>query len=120
MKFLICEHCKNLLGFVEDHSVPVNCCGEKMQVLVPGSVDAAAEKHVPVVACDGNKVTVCVGSAPHPMTDEHNIAWVALETAQGNQRKPVCGEPKAEFMLCDGDEVKSAYAYCNLHGLWKC
>ncbi len=120
MKFLVCDHCKNLLGYVEDHSVPVKCCGEEMKVLVPGSVDAASEKHVPVIAKDGNKVTVTVGSVEHPMTEEHFIAWVALETAQGNQRKPLDGKPVAEFMLCDGDEVKGAFAYCNLHGLWKC
>lgn len=121
MKFYICKHCGNIVAFVKNTGVPVMCCGEKMQEIVPGSVDAAVEKHVPVISVDGSHVTVTVGSVEHPMTEEHLIAWVALETAQGNQRKELkAGEkPVAEFELCAGDKVVGAYAYCNLHGLWK-
>lgn len=121
MKFYICKHCGNIVAFVKNTGVPVMCCGEKMQEIVPGSVDAAVEKHVPVISVDGSHVTVTVGSVEHPMTEEHLIAWVALETEQGNQRKELkAGEkPVAEFELCAGDKVVGAYAYCNLHGLWK-
>ena len=120
MKFYKCNHCGNIISYVEDKGVPVVCCGEKMQELVAGSVDAAKEKHVPVVKVDGNKVMVTVGSVLHPMTDEHHISWIALETKQGNQRKELKdGKPSACFTLCEGDEVVSCYAYCNLHGLWK-
>ena len=61
MKFYQCSHCKNIITYVENKGVPVMCCGEKMQELVPGTVDAALEKHVPVVEKDGNKV------AQHPL-----------------------------------------------------
>lgn len=121
MKFYICKHCGNIIAYVKDAGVPVVCCGEKMHEIIPGSVDAATEKHVPVITVDGNHVTVQVGAVEHPMTEEHLIEWIALETEQGNQRKVLqAGEkPIAEFMLCEGDKVLDAYAYCNLHGLWK-
>lgn len=121
MKFFICKHCGNIIAFVKDSGVPVVCCGEKMQELKANFTDAATEKHVPVVKVDGQKVTVTVGSVEHPMTEEHSIQWIALHTAQGNQRKELKpGEkPEAVFMICDNDEVIEAYAYCNLHGLWK-
>ena len=77
--------------------------------------------HVPVCELKGNIVEVNVGSVDHPMTEEHFIEWVVLQTKQGNQRKQLKpGEaPKVCFALCEGDEVEAVYAYCNLHGLWK-
>lgn len=121
MKFYQCSHCKNIITFVDNKGVPVMCCGEKMQELVPGTTDAAQEKHVPVVEKDGNKVTVCVGSVTHPMMEEHHIAFIAIETKQGSQIKYLKAdeEPKAVFSLAEGDEFVAAYEYCNLHGLWK-
>jgi len=91
-----------------------------MKELVPGSVDASREKHVPVVTVSGNTVTVQVGSAPHPMTEQHSIQWIYLQTEHGAQCKRLKAgdEPKAVFAL-DGDKPVAAYAYCNLHGLWK-
>ena len=69
----------------------------------------------------GNVVEVTVGSVAHPMTEEHLIEWVSLQTEQGNQRKVLKAgsEPKVCFSMCEGDKVKAVYAYCNLHGLWK-
>lgn len=121
MEFYICEHCGNLVGMVHNAGVPMMCCGQKMTKLVPGTTDAAVEKHVPVFTVDGNKVSVVVGSVEHPMTEEHLIQWIALETAKGAQRKVLkAGDaPKAEFALTDDDSVVAVYAYCNLHGLWK-
>ena len=106
---------------VEDKGVPVVCCGEKMTELVPCTSDGAAEKHVPVVTVSGNKVTVNVGSDAHPMTDEHLISWIILETEDGCQRKHLSSAdaPEASFMLADGEKAIAAYEYCNLHGLWK-
>ena len=120
MKFYVCKHCGNIITFEENKGVPVVCCGEKMSELVPGSVDAAAEKHVPVISVEGNKVTVTVGEVAHPMLEEHFIKWIVLETTQGRQRKELkAGEqPQAVFMLTDCDKPVAAYAYCNLHGLW--
>ncbi|MBE5850364.1 MAG: desulfoferrodoxin [Lachnospiraceae bacterium] len=121
MKFYRCAHCGQIVAIVKETGVPVICCGEAMQEIVPGSVDAAVEKHVPVYEVKDNKVIVTVGSTEHPMLPEHYIEWIALETKQGNQRKALKAgdEPKACFALCEGDEVVSVYAYCNLHSLWK-
>lgn len=120
-KFYICKHCGNIVAFVKESGVPVNCCGEKMQRLEAGVTDAAKEKHVPVVHKNGNLVTVSVGSVTHPMEEKHYIEWISLQTKQGNQRKRLApGEkPEVTFALSEGDEAEAAYAYCNLHGLWK-
>ncbi len=121
MKFYICRHCGNIIGKVKDAGVPVVCCGQKMEELIPGSVDAATEKHVPVVNVEGNIVNVRIGSVDHPMTEEHLIEWVYLETAEGGQKKVLkAGDaPALSFALTEGDKAKAVYAYCNLHGLWK-
>ncbi len=121
MKFFVCEVCGNFVEMVKESGAPMTCCGQKMKELVPGTSDGAVEKHVPVVTVDGNKVTVTVGSVEHPMAPEHYIEWIALETAKGSQRKTLNpGEPPcAEFILSDDDSCVAAYAYCNLHGLWK-
>lgn len=119
-KFLICEKCGNMVAVVKESGVPVMCCGQKMTELVPGAVDASLEKHVPEFTVNGNKVEVVVGSVIHPMTEEHFIEWISLQTKFGNQRKQLKPgqEPKVCFTICDGDEVEAVYAYCNLHGLW--
>lgn len=121
MKFYRCRHCGNIIAYLEDSGVRVVCCGEEMQEIEPKTADMATEKHVPVISIDGNKVKVRVGSVDHPMKEEHFIKWIALETAQGNQRKELKpgDEPQAEFMICDGDKVVAAYEYCSIHGLWK-
>lgn len=120
-KFYICEHCGNIIAKVKDVGVPVVCCGQKMSEIIPGTTDAAQEKHVPVYQVEGNKVLVTVGAVEHPMQPEHYIEWVSLQTKQGNQRKALQPgqEPKVCFALCEGDEVEAVYAYCNLHSLWK-
>lgn len=120
-KFYICEHCGNVIAKVTDKGVPVMCCGQKMTELIPGTTDAAVEKHVPVYEVKDNTVYVTVGSVDHPMLPEHYIEWISLQTKLGNQLKVLNpGEaPQASFALCEGDEVEAVYAYCNLHSLWK-
>ena len=100
-KFFICEHCGNIIAMVNDTGVPVMCCGQKMTQLVPNTVDAAFEKHVPVYTVEGDLVHVTVGSVEHPMLPEHYIQWISLHTKQGNQRKVLQpGQaPKADFAL---------------------
>lgn len=121
MKFYICEHCGNIIAMVKDTGVPVVCCGQKMTPIEAGTTDAAVEKHVPVYEVKDGIVSVTVGEVAHPMTEAHYIEWIALETNLGNQRKILTpdSEPKACFALCEGEEVKTVYAYCNLHSLWK-
>ena len=120
-KFYICSHCGNIIAKVKDVGVPVMCCGQKMTEIIPGTTEASHEKHIPVYQVEGNIVTVRVGAVDHPMTAEHFIEWVSLQTKQGNQRKVLTPgqEPVVRFALCEGDEVEAVYAYCNLHGLWR-
>ncbi len=93
---------------------------ERWTELVAGSVDAAQEKHVPVVTSRCGKVKVDVGSVAHPMTAEHLIEWVLIETEQGYQIKYLTADsaPVCDFALAGGDKLVKVYAYCNLHGLW--
>ena len=119
-KFYICEKCGNIVGMIHNGGVPMMCCGQKMTKLEAGVVEASLEKHIPVVAVEGNTVRVNVGSVTHPMSEEHHIAWVYLQTNRGGQRKclDVTGAPEVTFALADETPV-AVYAYCNLHGLWK-
>ena len=120
-KFLKCEYCGNIVAAVKESGVPVMCCGEEMQEIIPGEVEASKEKHIPVYKVKGNKIIVSVGDVEHPMQEEHYIEWVSIQTKFGNQRKALKPNEKPEvcFAICDGDEVEIVYAYCNLHGLWK-
>ena len=121
MKFYVCEHCGNIIEYHVNKGVPVMCCGEKMKLMEPGTVDASREKHIPVIEQNGNKVLVKIGEAEHPMVEVHYIEWIILETTKGYQKKHLLpGQaPEAEFILAEGEEVVAAYEYCNLHGLWK-
>ena len=119
-KFYICPHCGSIVELVHDAGVPLFCCGQKMDRLVPGSVEASHEKHVPAVKVGDGFVEVNVGSVDHPMVDVHWIEWVQLVTDKGTYRKWLNpGEaPNVKYLLGDEKPV-AVYAYCNLHGLWK-
>lgn len=118
-KFYKCEHCGNVVVKVVDSGVPVVCCGEKMKELVANTVDASQEKHVPVVTrLDDCTLKVEVGSVPHPMTLEHHIAFIYVETENGGIRVDLTDKPEAVVCTCTGKPV-AVYEYCNLHGLWK-
>ena len=120
MKVYKCNQCGNVVSMISASGVPVMCCGKKMEEMVPNTVDASAEKHVPVVEVTANKVEVVIGEVQHPMAEEHYIEWIALETEQGMQLKKLNPgeEPTAIFRL-NGEKATAVYAYCNLHGLWK-
>ena len=120
-KFFICKHCGNIVAMIRDHGVPIYCCGERMEELLPGSTEASEEKHIPVYCVDGNTVHVSVGSVEHPMTQEHYIEWICLETEQGIQYAHLApgDQPRATFSVCDSDEVRGVYAFCNQHELWR-
>nr|WP_277061983.1 desulfoferrodoxin family protein [Solobacterium moorei] len=121
MKFYINKTTKEIIEVVLGKDTTFTSEGGEMVELKANSTDAAGEKHVPVITVNGNKVHVVVGSVIHPMTEEHSIQFIALETKQGVQRKALLStdQPVADFVLAEGDEVMAAYEYCNLHGLWK-
>lgn len=120
-KFYICKHCKQIIAVVKETGAPLVCCGEPMKELIPGTTDAAVEKHVPQFEVKDGKVFVKVGSVEHPMTEAHYIEWISIQTNLGNQRKVLkpTDKPEAVFALLDGEKVEAVYAYCNLHSLWK-
>lgn len=120
MKFFKCKQDNTIVTIMKQDNASL-CGHADCEELIPGTSDGAAEKHVPVVKKEGNVVTVFVGEVEHPMTQEHHIEWIVLETKKGAQTvylRPD-GKPHAEFVLTEKDEAIAAYEYCNLHGLWK-
>lgn len=119
-KFYKCNICGNQLGAISDAGIVPECCGQTMEEMIPNSADAAQEKHVPVIVRDGGKITVKVGSVPHPMGDDHLIQWVVL--CQGNLTQRLTLDPgdapEAAFCVRDAVAPVVVYGYCNLHGLW--
>ena len=120
-RFFICEHCGNIIVKVRDEGVSVQCCGEKMKEIIPGKSDGAEEKHIPVYDVQNGKVSVTIGEVEHPMTPEHYIEWVCLETEDGLQIKQLKPnmEPSISFLISEKDKIKAVYAFCNKHSLWK-
>lgn len=119
VKFYKCRHCGNVIEKLVDSKVKVVCCGEEMEELVPNTVDASGEKHVPVVSClEECKMKVTVGSVPHPMEDAHHIVFIYVETENGGMCVNLKDKPEALFCVKNGKPV-AVYEYCNLHGLWK-
>lgn len=119
-KFYICKKCGNLVGMLHSSGQPLVCCGSPMDELKANTVDAANEKHLPVVEINDGVVHVKVGEVAHPMVEEHYIQWIYLATEQGGQRKVLSPDqaPEAVFHLGE-DKAVAAFEYCNLHGLWK-
>ncbi len=116
-----CGKCGNIVQVLSAAKPPVMCCAQPMDRLVENTVDAAVEKHVPVVEKIDGGYLVKVGSAPHPMGQDHWIEWIELSSPDGlfvqRQMLTPDSEPQAEFKT-DAAKVV-ARAYCNLHGLWK-
>ena len=120
VKYYYCDTCGNLFEAINDsRNVPV-CCGKTMRLLIPGITDGAIEAHVPIIEIEHDKVTITIGSRPHPMTPEHHINWISLQTNQGVYRRIISpNEPATTcFLLREGEKVIAAFAYCNLHELW--
>jgi len=120
VKFYKCKKCGKIIEIVNPGCPVVVCCGEEMQELKANTSDGATEKHVPVIEVSDKLVTVKVGSAVHPMEEDHYIQWITIETDKGIQRKYLKPgqEPVACFTLTD-EKLIAAYEYCNKHGLWK-
>lgn len=118
-KFYKCNHCGNVVLKIVDNNVPIFCCSEKMTELIPNTVDASGEKHVPIVNyIDDLHIKVDIGSVAHPMSEEHHIAFIYVETDNGGIMVNL--EDKPEAIICVGkSKVIAVYEYCNLHGLWK-
>lgn len=121
LKFYYCKYCGKIIALTKDENTPTVCCDEVMTELKPCTTDGAFEKHVPVINKDGVFITVTVGLQFHPMTKEHYIMWVLLQTTQGFQHKFLKpGDlPIVDFVVNSGEQIVTVYAYCNIHKLWK-
>lgn len=118
-KFFKCRHCGNVVTKVVDSGVPVVCCGEKMEELIPNTVDASGEKHLPVMTrINDCSIKIEVGSVAHPMLPEHHIVFIYVETEDGGIRVDLKDKPEAVVCTCTSKPI-AVYEYCNLHGLWK-
>ena len=114
-----CEVCGNIVEVLHDGGGELVCCNEPMKRFEENTVDAAKEKHVPVIEKTANGYKVKVGSVSHPMEENHYIEWVEVITDDGSCRqflKPGT-KPEAEFEI--GGEKVTAREYCSVHGLWK-
>jgi len=127
-----CNICGNIVEMLHAGAGELVCCGQPMELKKENAVDAAQEKHVPVIektpvpssgagatgqAFDG--VTIKVGSDAHPMDDDHYIEWIEISTDKGSSKKFIGPGDKPEVSFPVKADDVSARAYCNLHGLWK-
>ena len=121
VKFYRCFHCGSVVAKLNNMGPGPVCCGEPMKELTANTVEASAEKHIPVFVEVDGMIKVQVGSAVHPMDPDHYIEWIYLLTDKEGRfhfLKP--GDaPEAVFALADNEVPLAVYAYCNKHGLWK-
>lgn len=114
-----CEVCGNIVEVLHTGVGQLVCCNQPMKLMKENTVDAAKEKHVPVIEKAEGRVTVKVGSVAHPMEEKHYIEWIEL-IADGEAFRRFLkpgGKPEATFKI-DAQNI-TAREYCNIHGLWK-
>ncbi|MBQ0061805.1 MAG: hypothetical protein MJZ69_10185 [Bacteroidaceae bacterium] len=120
-KFFLCRVCGNVIVKLVDSNIVPVCCGKPMTLLEPNTSDGNTDYHLPAVSwVDNNTLKVEIGDKPHPAMHEHHICFIFLEMKHGGQfiTMKLDVNPCATFCCCK-DQVRSVYAYCNLHGLWK-
>jgi len=117
-EFYKCERCGNVVALLNKGGGTLSCCGEPMTLLNAKEGDEGKEKHSPVISHEEGKLIVKVGSIPHPMTEVHHIAFIALEAEGKLEVKYLdpTGEAAASF---EDKKHGTIYSYCNIHGLWK-
>jgi superoxide reductase len=114
-----CDICGNIVEVLHGGAGELVCCGEPMKLLTENTTDAATEKHVPVIEKTDGGLKVKVGSAPHPMEEEHYIEWIQLEVDGKAYRQFLEPGQAPEAVFDVQAEGATAREYCNLHGLWK-
>ncbi|MGI5848611.1 MAG: desulfoferrodoxin family protein [Christensenellales bacterium] len=116
-----CEVCGHVVSVANPGTPTLVCCGQRMILLKAKTQDTGKEKHVPVIVSNGDTTTITLGSVPHPMTEEHHIAFIEIVKKDGKYgRARLCATcaPEATFNL-KAHDIEAVFAYCNLHGLWK-
>ncbi|HOJ64748.1 MAG TPA: desulfoferrodoxin [Spirochaetota bacterium] len=114
-----CEICGNIVEVLNGAGGTLVCCGKEMSLLKENTVDAAKEKHVPVIETMEKGIKVKVGSVAHPMEEKHYIQWIELIADDVSYIKFLKPGDAPEATFCIKAEKISAREYCNLHGLWK-
>jgi superoxide reductase len=114
-----CEICGNMVEVVHASGGILVCCGQEMTLQVENTVDAAKEKHVPVVEKVDSVVLVKVGAVDHPMVATHYIEWIEIQTSNRTYRKQLNPGDKPEALFLVKEEVLCVREYCSVHGLWK-
>ncbi len=119
--FYRCAVCGNVAIKLVDKGVPMFCCGQKMVELEPNTNEGAVEKHIPVGVIEGGEVKIQVGSTLHPMTEEHYISLIVIETNKGFKVFNLTSndQPIVSMPLSKGEKYVKSFAFCNLHGLWE-
>ena len=120
MEIYKCEICGNIVEMLHEGEGELVCCGAPMKVFRENTVDAAKEKHIPVIEPIVGGFSVKVGSVAHPMEEKHYIEWIEIMTDDGRAYRQFLQPgkaPQATFKI-DAGKI-TAREYCNLHGLWK-
>jgi superoxide reductase len=119
MQVFKCEVCGNIVLVLHEGAGQLVCCNQPMKLMKENTVDAAKEKHVPVIEKTADGFKVAVGSVAHPMEEKHYIEWIEL-TADGQVYRQFLkpgAKPEAFFKI--KAQNVTAREYCNIHGLWK-
>ncbi len=119
MEIYKCEVCGNTVEVLHGGAGQLVCCGQPMKLMTEGLIDAAREKHVPVIEKTDAGYKVKVGSVPHPMAEEHHIEWIELIADGKAYREFLKSGDAPEATFCISATSVTAREYCNLHGLWK-
>ena len=114
-----CGVCGNIVEIIHNGDGQLVCCGQPMNLMVENAVDAAKEKHIPVIEKIQGGVLVKIGEVEHPMIETHYIEWIEVLTENKVYRKYLKPGVKPEAVFKLDEEVIEAREYCNLHGLWK-
>lgn len=119
-RFYFCELCGNFMIAAIASGVIPYCCGDEMTLMKANTTDGAKEKHVPVVQwTSSHSIKVCIGAEPHPMTTQHNIRFICLETSDGGIIRYLNTDEAPEVCIRFNGKPIAVYAYCNIHGLWR-
>ena len=113
-----CELCGNIVEVIHGGDGALSCCGQDMKLMTENTVDAAKEKHVPVIEARDGYVKVTIGSVPHPMEEKHYIEWIELIADGKSYRQFLRPGIVAEAVFNVTASKLTAREYCNLHGLW--
>ncbi len=114
-----CPLCGNIVELLHAGAGELVCCGQPMNLVTENTVDAALEKHVPVIEKTARGYKVVVGNVPHPMEEKHWIEWIELAAGNKTYRQMLSPGDAPEAVFCVDAAAVTVRAYCNLHGLWK-